>query len=189
VLFYVLAVLNLNIGDRVAVIRHLGKESHNMKGCIGEFNFSNICFQNYKYCCIFCNWQDGSLDVNHLDDNRKYNNDLNNLCFMCPNHHRMYTEGKISKEQAVSIREQYIIKNYPYIIWAMYQGKELIGTKDTYDIKVNGPNHNFIAGNVIVHNCLNSRDANNISTTEHYCRRKNYEEPVEYFHPCIRTDY
>jgi intein/homing endonuclease len=177
---------NIMPGERVAVLRRTGIKSKTKKNIDGEKTFSNICWRHCEYCCVFCNWHEASLDVNHLDGNRKTNNEVQNLSFMCPNHHRMYTEGKITKDMVINAREQWKIRNSKDIIWAEYTGTELIGEKDTYDITVDGPNYNFIANNIVVHNCLRALDEEGVSMTEHYCRRKNGEEPVQYFHPALK---
>lgn len=153
---------------------------------LGEKSLRDICWLHYEYHCVFCDWIVGSLDVNHLEGNRKYNNNHENLCFMCPNHHRMYSEGTITKEEVIEARKKYILPNSKHIEWIIYTCKKSVGIKDTYDIRVKGPNHNFIAGNVVVHNCLKAKDEDGISMTEHYCLRKNGEEEVSYFHPSLK---
>lgn len=145
-------------------------------------SFQANCFRNYEYKCIFCDWLDGSLDVNHIDGNRTTNNDAHNLCFMCPNHHRMYGEGSISPEQTIETRKQYILPQNDKLCWAEFVDYELVAEKEVYDIEVEGPHHNFIAGDVIVHNCLEATLEDGKSVTEHYIMRKNNEEEVTYVH-------
>jgi len=172
----------LNIGERFAVLRHRGKP----KTSNGNRYFRETCFQHYNYHCVFCDWQDGSLDVNHLNGNRSIDNSPDNLCFMCPNHHRMYTEHKLTEQETRNARAQYALQQYPDIEWAEYQGKEFVKKERVFDIVMDGPNHNFIAGNVVVHNCLEAiREGK--SVTEHYIDRKNGVEPVEYFHPSLEN--
>lgn len=172
---------DINLGDRVAVINSIKQ-----KRSIGKSNFRDVCFQNYEEKCIFCDWNLGSLDVNHLDGNRNTNNYKDNLCFMCPNHHRMYSEGTISKEEALHYREDCVINNSKHIVWAEYIGKKSLGIKDVYDIGVIGDNHNFIAGNVVVHNCLRAMSGDPPkSMTQRYADRKVGNEPVVYFHQCL----
>jgi hypothetical protein len=44
----------------------------------------------YPYrCCVVCGLSDICLDVAHLD-NCSWNNDPDNLAFLCPTHHSMY---------------------------------------------------------------------------------------------------
>lgn len=183
---------NLVVGERIAVVRRKNKKKQS-KYCPGEKYFQTICFYNYKYNCLFCDWKDGSLDVNHIDGNRKTNNLPENLCFFCPNHHRMYSEKSLNKEDILKKQEANRLKNSDHIQWVEYNGKESKGVKDVYDISVEGPNHNFIAGNFVVHNCTQSIDENGISLTEHYCRRKNGEEPVTYpdkiLEPILKETY
>lgn len=166
---------DLEVGERVAVLNITKKSGklNNRKLQLGERSFRDICYQNYDYKCVFCDWNLGSLDVNHLKGNRKSNNKKENLCFLCPNHHRMYSEGTITKEEVETQREKYTLNNTKDILWGVFDDVEYMGEKDTFDIKVEGPHHNFIAGNVVVHNCLNAKDERGVSMTELYSRRKN----------------
>lgn len=177
---------NIEVGERIAIISKRRTVSAEKTNCKGEKAFREICFYNYKYRCVFCYWNEASLDVNHIDGNRKTNNDFTNLSFLCPNHHKMYSENKISKEQIILARSQYEIKNSKDIIWAEYLGKKSLGIKDTYDIQVEGPNHNFIAGNIVVHNSLRGIDEKTgLTITQLYCSRKNGQEKIEYVHECL----
>jgi DNA polymerase-3 subunit alpha len=122
------------------------------------------------------------LDVNHIEGNRRTNNNVDNLCFLCPNHHRLYSEGKIDKEDLIKKRENYKLPKVKHMMWAEYIGKEYAGLKDVYDIETESPHNNYIASNVLVHNC---NDERGVSMTEIYCRRKNKEEEITSFHPVV----
>lgn len=174
----------IQYGERVGVLR-LTKASRAKKYCPGEKSFRDICHFHYQRKCVLCDWNEGSLDVNHIEENRKRNNDPENLCFLCPNHHRMFTEGTISPAAVRQEREKYRLSNSEHIQWVEYLGKEQLGKKDTYDISVVGPHHSFVAGNVIVHNCLKAYDEEGVSATQHYCRRKNKEEDTVGYHPAV----
>jgi hypothetical protein len=180
-----IALEDLLIGERVAILKIKRGKRDLLKHAPGEKNFRDICFKHYIYNCIFCDWKDATLDVNHIDGNRKTNNNPDNLCFLCPNHHRLFSEGRIPKEELIKEREKYKIRLSNSIIWGEFTGIEYLGVKDTYDIKVRGPNHNFVAGNMIAHNCLESYDENGINITKRYCLRKNGLEKVDVFHPSI----
>lgn len=175
---------DVSVGTRIAVIR-CRKKLRPSKQAPGESSFRSICLAHYQYHCVFCDWAYGSLDVNHLDGNRRSNNGPDNLCFLCPNHHRMYSEGNIPREVVIQARKKYKLPNSNHIEWRIYRGKTKVSVTDTYDISVAGPNHNFIAGNVVVHNCLKAKDEEGVSMTEHYALRKNGLEPVTYFHPAL----
>ncbi len=176
---------HLQVGDRIAIKKCKREGRETLSNFPGEKSFRYICRHHYKYKCIFCDWREGSLDVNHLVGNRKTDNSPGNLCFLCPNHHRLYSEGKISKAMAITARKSHTLRNSHHIQWVEYTGKKYLGVKDTYDISVEGPNHNFIAGNVVVHNCLKAKDEAGISMTEHFCLRKNGEEEVSYYVPAL----
>lgn len=161
---------DIKIGERVAIISNGNgkRQRKNAKHIKNKHSFKDVCFINYKYKCIYCDWNQGSLDTNHIDGNRRTNNSPENLSFLCPNHHRLYSENKISKEELISERQKYTLKKSEDILWAEYIGYEYIGVKDVYDISVDGDNHNFIAGNVVVHNCMMEGK----SMTQHYIDRK-----------------
>jgi len=175
-------LVDLRIGERVAVINFLSDVPRHKTRTAGQSNFRDVCFQNYQYKCIFCDWLEGSLDVNHIYGNRKTNNDPKNLCFMCPNHHRLFCENKITAEQILLARKDFELQNTEHIQWAEYSGSEKIGLQEVYDITVDGPYYNFIAGNVVVHNCLKAMSGDPPkSMTERYKDRRHNEEPVDYF--------
>jgi hypothetical protein len=192
-------VKDLKFGDRIAFLKKKNKKNNvkelinsrhhssiKIKNIKGIFNYQEICNQNYEYKCVMCDWKDSKLDVNHIDGNRHTNNSPENLCFFCPNHHRMFSEGKISKETIIQNREKYKLLNPKDIFWSFYLGKESVGIKDTYDISVEGPNHNFIAGNTVVHNCLESMIGNK-SMTQHFADRKNGIEEAIPIHPLLEN--
>ena len=150
--------------------------------------FKQICFYNYEYKCVLCDWDQSSLDCNHINGNRHKDNSSDNLCFLCPNHHRMFDEGSINKEKLIEAKEKYRLQQGDdHFIWAQYQGKESLGIEDTYDISMEGPNHNFIAGNVVVHNCLQATDENGTSLTQIYCDRKTERKEVPLENPIYRV--
>lgn len=166
---------DMKIGDRFATIT---KKSNKTAG------FKQTCFESYQYKCIFCDWDEGSLDVNHIDGNRRTNNDADNLCFLCPNHHRMYSEQTISRDSILQILPTLRLAYHENICWSIYEGMEFIGEEDVFDLSMDAPHHNFIADNVVVHNCSNAiRDGK--SVTDHYIDRKNGLEPVTYFHEAL----
>lgn len=174
---------DMKVGDRFAIIKFYGTTT----GRSGNYNdgekyFRDRCFKHYERKCIFCDWNEASLDVNHINGNRKTNNNPDNLCFMCPNHHRMYSEGKISNDAVITTRAKFQLPYMKDFEWAEYKGKEYLGLKDVYDISMDGPHHNFIAGNVVVHNCTESFIKGK-SLTQHYIDRKHGREDVEYLHP------
>lgn len=173
----------LKEGERILVANSLKDSPKRDLKCFNrEKSFRDVCFANYEYKCVFCDWNEGELDVNHIDGNRKTNNHPDNLCFLCPNHHRVFSEGNITKENIISEREKYKLENSKFFMWAVYNGKTLIGSKDTYDIDVEGPNNNFIAGNVVAHN---SKDKDGLNITTRYQRKKNGKMELTSYHPIV----
>ena len=150
------------------------KPRSDCKTISGRKNFRDRAFYHYQYRCVFCNWDKGTLDVNHIYGNRNTNNGPENLCYLCPNHHRMYSEGTISPEEVIKAREKYRLPITEDFRWIRYEGKELIGEEETYDIELEGPNHNFIANEFVVHNSA--------GLLNDYVKRRN-GEPFEYLTP------
>ena len=70
------------------------------------------------------------------------------------------------------------------IEWAEYVGCESVGIKDTYDITMDGPNHNFMAGGIVVHNCLKAY-TDGKSMTQHYVDRKSGKDPTTFPHDSL----
>jgi hypothetical protein len=172
------------IGERVAVLnrRCPGKPSPKTGG---STSYQTRCWHHYRYRCVMCDWSEGSLDVNHLRGKRRLDNRPENLCFLCPNHHRMYTLGTLMEEEVVSKRASLHIPHTEHVMWGTFSGSDSVGVKDTYDIGVVGANNNFLAGNVFVHNCLKAVDESGVSMTEHYVRRRHGQEEVPSVHPAV----
>jgi len=61
---------DIELGERIAVVTSIKKQRTETKNAPGEKHFRHICFQNYEYKCVFCDWSEGSLDVNHIEGNR-----------------------------------------------------------------------------------------------------------------------
>lgn len=180
-------VSSLNIGDRFAILKKRGKSGRHKVNPEGMKYFREICYQNYEYKCVFCDWKEASLDVNHLEGNRFSNNKPENLCFLCPNHHRMYSEKLISKTAIKKARKKYKLPQKERLGWAEFNGLEYCGEENVYDISMNAPHHNFIAGNVIVHNCLQAYMEDGKNLTEHYAMRKHGHEEASYLIPQLES--
>lgn len=155
-----------------------GRKRPLTSGIEGQKNFQNIAFRKYKYQCIFCEWNDSSLDVNHLDGNRKINNSSENLCFLCPNHHRMFSEGKITCEQVLQRRRLYELILNDDIQCLRYVGKNYCGKEMTYDISMQSPHNNFIAGGLVVHN--------SVGADKIYLENRSNPENIVYKHPAVK---
>lgn len=62
-------------------------------------------------CCI-CGWNDASCDIHHINGRKVQNaNGHWNLTCICPNHHRMFHNGKIEKEKFVTL-DKHIPENW-----------------------------------------------------------------------------
>ena len=179
---------DIQINERILVVKRSGTK----KPGIGTKNFRQRCCDTYVEKCIFCDWNKGSLDVNHISGNRFTNNHHDNLCYMCPNHHREFTEGNICIEQINENKEKYRLPKTVDGKWCKLVDKVSVGIKDVYDISMMSPHHNFIAGGIIVHNCLEAiRDGKSVSN--HFIDKKNGLESVDYFNPnlepVLKTTY
>lgn len=175
------ALNKLQLGDYVCALVNKFKEkedNRNKKNFVyGKKNFKNLAFRTYQYRCLFCNWLEGSLDVNHLDGNRFVDNHPNNLCFLCPNHHRMYSEGVISKEQILEIRKNFVLPKTNNVMFLRFVSKEFIGVEDTYDIEMENPYNNFLAGELIVHNSA--------QVDKDFVKAKQNPKKITYVHPIV----
>jgi len=51
-------------------------------------------FETYEHKCAICGWDEDErvLEVHHIDENHN-NNEINNLCLLCPTCHRKITLG------------------------------------------------------------------------------------------------
>lgn len=78
--------------------------------------------------------------IHHIDENT-LNNELSNLQVICPNAH-----GRL-----------HALENHNNLRFAPIKDCistiELVGIKETFDIKCHDPYHNYVANNFIVHNC------------------------------------
>jgi hypothetical protein len=178
----------LVVGDRILVFkesrslkprlemtasRHTPLIKH--KNTIGLRSYKEICYKNYKEECCICGWNEASLDTHHIDGDRYVDNTPENLCFFCPNCHRKESQGLISVEAIRDGQYENKLEQYEKLEWATFCGVESVGIKSTYDISMKSPHNNFIAGNVVVHNSLHSKeDGKNMP--EHYKLRKFGEE-------------
>lgn len=180
---------DLKIGDRIAVEKATSKRNNKKdtisnrhlkglryKNVKGTKYYQQICYKHYYEKCCVCGWNNANLDTNHINGNRHTNNDFNNLCFLCPNCHREYSLGLISKTNIKKYQKQNKLPVLKDIDWVTYEGCESVGIKNTYDISMCGPNHNFVANQVLVHNCLNGIDENGKSMTKIFCDRKTGKE-------------
>lgn len=62
-------------------------------------------------CCV-CGWKEGSCDIHHIDGRKVENPDKHeNLTLLCPNHHRLFHEKKISKTEVISL-DKYFPENW-----------------------------------------------------------------------------
>lgn len=177
---------DIKIGDRIATLKRTSRQygysdtvaCRHVKGRrvpnAKNINyFQQICYKNYLEKCCLCGWNKANLDVNHINGNRHTDNSPENLCFLCPNCHREFTLGLIPKTILIKSQQECRLSELENLEWSTYLGCESVGFKNVYDITMKAPHHNFIAGNILVHNCLNSSDNNGQSMTKVFCDRKN----------------
>jgi DNA polymerase III alpha subunit len=147
----------------------------------GQKHFRTIAFRNYKYKCLFCNWDKGSLDVNHIEENRTKNNNPENLCFLCPNHHREFSEGSITKEQVYQELENHKLVLNEDVFMVRYISCQSEGFEETYDICMESPHNNFFAGGLVVHNSL--------GVDKQFLQNRANPSKIVYQHPLLKDVY
>lgn len=194
-----IALEHLEYGDRIAIIKKKRTTKRKIKSKVAnrhapEANkidnvkyskyFKEICYQHYLEKCCICGWDKASLDTHHIEGNRYTNNNPDNLAFLCPNCHRLEQSGVLDKETIIKNRENNKLLQSDDCEWVTYIGKESIGIMDTYDIMMEDPYHNFIANDMVVHNCSESI-VDGKSLTQHYIDRKAGIDEVKYFHPAL----
>jgi len=55
--------------------------------------------------CAICGWEEAPTDLCHIVPQKEGGSDsLENLIFLCPNHHRMLDYGRIQREHLISLR-------------------------------------------------------------------------------------
>lgn len=58
-------------------------------------------------CCV-CGWKEGSCDIHHINGRKvKDANGHWNLTCVCPNHHRLFHNGKLPKEKLIPLTEYF----------------------------------------------------------------------------------
>lgn len=65
-----------------------------------------------KLGCSICGWKESVCDIHHINGRKIENcNDHSNLCYLCPNCHRLADAGKIDKNILVPLNE-YLPSNW-----------------------------------------------------------------------------
>lgn len=90
----------------------------------------------------------------------------------------------ITKELVLEKRKEFTLPESRDIQWAEFISKEFVEKCEVYDILMEGPHHNFIAGNTVVHNCTRAF-LDGKSMTKHYADRKNLKEEAQPLDPAI----
>ncbi len=170
-------VKDLKYGDYL-LYRFNNKMSYSKRTLSNSFKNKALFF--YKERCSICGYHKKNipLDVHHLDGNRN-NNEVKNLLVVCPNHHREIEYGKYSNEYIKQKQMENTLPNSydnPFR-WIMYLDKEYIGKDETYDIEMEMPNNNFVAGGIVVHNSMRS------GLATHYINRAIGKEKIKPLHP------
>lgn len=167
---------DIKVGENLLFLNHqFPQETREKTRTKGHSNFRNIAFANYDYKCALCDWSAGSLDVNHLNENRTKNNEVENLGFLCPNHHREFSEGNVDKDKLFELNQRQRLLVNEDIRCVRYLGKTLVGIEETYDICMTTPHNNFLAGGFVVHNSA--------GVDKLYLNNRSNLGKIEYKHP------
>jgi len=68
----------------------------------------------------------------------------------------------------------------------VFQLETYLGKQWSQKLKPENLEHLSALGALLRPGCLKAKDSNGISMTEHYCRRKNKQESVEYYHEALK---
>ena len=95
----------------------------------------------------------------------------------CTDDHKLLTQdgwkplSDIQPGELIAI----ILHHTKKLDWAVYTGKTPLCIKDTYDIQMQAPHHNFVAGSTLVHNCGDA-ELDGKTLKQRYIDRKNGNE-------------
>jgi hypothetical protein len=71
--------------------------------------------------CSNCGWNEAVGDIHHINGKKIKNfDDHTNLCYLCPNCHRLVHSNMLKKEELLSIENQF------GNIWQKYYGKTFL---------------------------------------------------------------
>ncbi|MCK5027948.1 MAG: HNH endonuclease, partial [Candidatus Pacebacteria bacterium] len=123
--------------------------------------------KNFGNFCEKCKKEVKRIETHHINGDRKKN--LNeNLIMLCPSCHK--------KEDYKLGRKGQYSKGIP-IKYEKVLSKNFSGTKMTYDIEMEAPNHNFIANGFVSHNSHSAA----YSTISFWCGWLKHYYPNEFF--------
>lgn len=135
----------------------------------------------YDYTCQGCGQRGGTLHAHHvlpvwLEPSRA--RDIDNLMSVCERCHReihQSAEEELAFAQAVAdieipplvgrppARGRRLVAHADRVVSVTY-----VGVKQTYDLSVDGPWHNFVANGLVVHNSFNEQSARYSQVPDHY---------------------
>lgn len=122
--------------------RMKGERNHRWKGNKALANAGRLRAQKLHLIRNKCETCDstGRIVRHHIDGNT-YNNRRENIMFLCECCHSQWHTG----HAVMSVFKDEILSIQP------------AGTEHTYDIEMEGPNHNFVANGLVVHNSQESQ--------------------------------
>ena len=84
---------------------YAGKRKYENSGIyVSNASFRQSIKHHLPSKCEVCGWDEGSVDVCHVIPRNKGGKDnLANVIMLCPNHHRLLDQNKLSKETALKI--------------------------------------------------------------------------------------
>lgn len=111
-------------------------------------------YRNSHAMCELCaaQEQEVQLEIHHIDGN-PWNNSEDNLLCVCPSCHRKEDMKRIHFGDAYSCK---------YMMFDKIIRIESAGVEMTYDLEMEGPNHNFIANGFVSHNSSGPEPLNDL---------------------------
>lgn len=147
------------------------------RGLIGQWTRSvaKQVHEKYNYCCQNClGERNGKLHAHHIlpvCTHPEHSYDVNNLVTVCNKcHYDIHKTLESEKDFAKKFLDKEVIleskfgknlfnRNTPKlrVHFSKITKIELFGEDETFDIEVDGENHNFVANGIVVHNSISGR--------------------------------
>lgn len=137
----------ISVGDRLATMgeREVWCREEGTGNPVGTHNGIHLLRDQIKSIghCEWCGVDEGSLEIAHLDGNRK-NNDRSNLRLLCNSCHKQH-DWDTGQRKSRHSRGRMVVHSEVIKI-------EYAGVQDTYDVEMAGDDHSWVGNGIVTHN-------------------------------------